>query len=312
MGTRAGGRANFEFFNWVTTTYGIGAVTTDRARVDSFQASVEATPLATSMVVEVAAVPLTLDRSRKDVAISEHDMLTVGLLLEGRSIQRQGDREAALQPSDLVLIDSREPFVIDYDIPFRQLMLSFPRHQLLSRLPRADALTATRLEGARGVNAVAGAVIRSLYAERNHLGDAAASLVEHALDVVAVALGATPSAALVERNKLTRIHAFIEENLFDPALSPRHVAHHLGVSVRYLHRTFEGSGETLSQHIWRRRLERARAALIDPRRGAKSITEIAFATGFNDASHFSKAFVRAFGESPTEWRGRDKAVARTR
>lgn len=304
MGEVRDGQANFEFFSWVTSTYGIGAVETERSSVDAFEASVEAAPIGTAMVVEVAAVPLTLERSRRDVATAEHDMLTVGLLLEGSSVQQQAGRAASLGPSDLVLIDSRAPFVIDYDRPFRQLMITFPRAQLLARLPHADALVATRLDGTKGVGAVAGAMLRTLHAERARVGDAGPTLVEHALDLVALALGATPTEAAKEHRRLARVHAFIEQNLGDAALSPAHIASKTGVSVRYLHRLFEGTGTTVSGFLWRRRLERSRAALVDPRRRAQSITEIAFAFGFSDASHFSKAFSRAFGESPSECRRR--------
>ncbi|MBN9423018.1 MAG: helix-turn-helix domain-containing protein [Candidatus Accumulibacter sp.] len=42
--------------------------------------------------------------------------------------------------------------------------------------------------------------------------------------------------------------------------------------------------------------------LLDPRRNNHSISEVAFSLGFNDAAHFSRAFRRCFGRTPSEWR----------
>lgn len=306
---RCVGRERFEFLSWVTSTYGIGSVRTERTSIGAFHSSVDAAPLGTSMLVEVSAAPLTLERSRRDISSAEHDMLTLGILVDGRSVQQQRDREAVLHPGDMVLIDSRAPFLIDYDRPFRQLMVSFPREKLLSRVPNADALTATRVDGRGGAAAVASAMIQSLYAQRTEVGDAGPSLVEHALDLVALALGGAPNASASEERRVRRIRAFIEDHLGDPALSPRSIADACGVSVRYLHRLFERAEQTVDAYVWRRRLDRARSAIGDPRRRALSLTEIAFEVGFSDASHFSKAYRRAFGESPSEARRRSTSAS---
>ena len=52
----------------------------------------------------------------------------------------------------------------------------------------------------------------------------------------------------------------------------------------------------------RRVLPGAKDDLADLRLCERSITEIAFAWGFNDAAHFSRAFSNAFGLSPTRFR----------
>jgi AraC-like DNA-binding protein len=72
------------------------------------------------------------------------------------------------------------------------------------------------------------------------------------------------------------------------------------MSVRYLHRLFEDAGASVRATILARRLDRCRDALAgSPRR---SISEIAFAWGFNDAAHFSRVFKARFGGSPRDLR----------
>src|SRR3546814_14556480 len=63
-----------------------------------------------------------------------------------------------------------------------------------------------------------------------------------------------------------------------------------------LHRLFSETGQSVGDWIWRRRLERAARDLTDPRFKGRSILNVAFDWGFNDASHFSRTFRSARSE----------------
>ncbi|WP_236759231.1 helix-turn-helix domain-containing protein [Agrobacterium tumefaciens] len=86
----------------------------------------------------------------------------------------------------------------------------------------------------------------------------------------------------------------------DPALTPATAAEHFRISVRYVHRLLEDSGETFSQFLLRQRLQKCADDLRT--KGGCSIGEIAFRWGFNDLSHFSRSFRNQFGVAPREYR----------
>jgi AraC-like DNA-binding protein len=65
---------------------------------------------------------------------------------------------------------------------------------------------------------------------------------------------------------------------------------------------FRNEPLTLAQYIWERRLEACSRDLRDPRLAARTVSELAFGRGFNDAAHFSRAFRERFGCSPRQWR----------
>lgn len=90
---------------------------------------------------------------------------------------------------------------------------------------------------------------------------------------------------------------YIETHLGDPELSPRTIAAALGVSLRYVHGLFEG-GPSIGATMLASRLDRCRDALVDPAFRHKSVSEIAYQWGFNDAAHFSRTFKARFGVSP--------------
>jgi AraC family transcriptional activator of tynA and feaB len=58
----------------------------------------------------------------------------------------------------------------------------------------------------------------------------------------------------------------------------------------------------LQRVIVSRRLERCRTALADARQAHRSVSEIAYAWGFSDQSHFTRRFRAAYGCSPSDFR----------
>ena len=79
------------------------------------------------------------------------------------------------------------------------------------------------------------------------------------MDILALALdgcktdGAETS---VQHARLRSIKAFIDENLANPSLSLGLIAKRNDVSLSYLHHLFKDSGESASEWIWLRRLQR--------------------------------------------------------
>jgi AraC-like DNA-binding protein len=91
-----------------------------------------------------------------------------------------------------------------------------------------------------------------------------------------------------------------ESRLADPELSPAMLARELHVSVRTLQRAFTSVGESAAAYIRQRRLEEARLTLTAPS-NRLSITELAAYWQFADSSHFTRAFKKRYGWTPTEY-----------
>lgn len=88
----------------------------------------------------------------------------------------------------------------------------------------------------------------------------------------------------------------------EPAVSPRKIADVLGVSVFHLCRVFRRrTGDTVLGFARRVRLEAALDRLRDP---GCDLASLAAELGFSSHSHFSAAFRRRFGASPSALRGR--------
>lgn len=65
------------------------------------------------------------------------------------------------------------------------------------------------------------------------------------------------------------------------------------------------TGETPMRYLFRLRIEAARKQLRSRRHLSRSITEIAFEVGFQDASHFSRIFRAHYGMTPQSYRDQE-------
>jgi AraC-like DNA-binding protein len=107
--------------------------------------------------------------------------------------------------------------------------------------------------------------------------------------------------------QLEAILAFCRRNLHDTDLSPQRVADQLRMSVRTLHWRFKQTGQSFGRWVRENRLDGCAAVLRDPNQRSRNISDIAFNWGFNDLSHFNKAFRARFNMTPREWRNEGRA-----
>lgn len=98
---------------------------------------------------------------------------------------------------------------------------------------------------------------------------------------------------------MNRIMTCINENIGNPDFNVEELTEKIGISRAQLHRKMkEITGISAGEFIRNIRLEQA-AQLI--RKDSINITQVAYATGFNNQTHFSTVFKKHFGMTPTEY-----------
>ena len=91
----------------------------------------------------------------------------------------------------------------------------------------------------------------------------------------------------------------VEKNISNPDLDIEQFASEVGVSRMQLYRKFNAlTNMTVKEFIRNIRLQRAAQLLLEKK---MTVTEIAYAVGFKDLSHFRKCFHREFGMSASEY-----------
>jgi AraC-like DNA-binding protein len=97
-----------------------------------------------------------------------------------------------------------------------------------------------------------------------------------------------------------RISRIINNRFADPAFGPSEAAAEAGISLRYLQKLFTARGSCCTHVLQAVRLDHAarqlhRRTLLGP---SRTISEIAYASGFSDYTHFARQFRRRFGHPP--------------
>ncbi|EON31495.1 transcriptional regulator, AraC superfamily protein [Gordonia terrae C-6] len=248
---------------------------------------------------------ITLSRNRSSRGRAEVAVVVAVPGDDGWTLRRGPGEEAS--PRGLTVVDVLSPF--DFRAPGAGSIVALQVPQ--GWLGLAPETVRYGLDRLRDANPLLGFVRDHVL----HLGRLAADCPELLPDLAA------PTSAVVRSLILTALDAgdqprpselvisvknHIDAHLTDPGLCADTIAaaHHL--STRKLYSEWPSAEGRLNDYIIRRRLDRARDALVVRRH--LTIPAVARAHGFSDATHFAKRFRAAYGISPSQWR-RDNAVS---
>ena len=258
-------------------------------------------------IVEVAGRPLSLITDGR-----EHPgQITAFLQLRGRASIEQGDRAADLSAGDLCLVRGSRPLMLEQESYFESILVNVPEKEIAGRFPLWRAALLTPIDSRIGVPAVFRDTVLSLKRWGGSLADSGSEgLADAIVDLMgAVICCAVPvNSDCIQRSfhHQDRIKTFARLNLGNPELSVELIAEAVGLSPRQIHRLFANEEMSLMRWVWVQRLEQCYRELTQDGSAQRTISEIAYAWGFNDQAHFSRTFRKHFGVSPRSLRRRSE------
>ncbi|MEU5980050.1 helix-turn-helix domain-containing protein [Streptomyces sp. NPDC047315] len=280
-------------------------------RADDFRARQRVIALGDVTVWPAAFPPVLFRRTDKLIRQSDPESYHLTLMLRGSGVADWRDRTLRTSPGTFHTSDSSRPVEIRSSAERGRILMvgvEVPKAVLPLSRRLADRAVGLPVPDDRGVGALLTHFLRHLVrnlpeyrlADGPRLGTVVADLTAAVL-----AQASDDDRALPQHTRrhttVLRIRAFIEQNLGDPALTPSLVAAAHHISTSYLHRVFRHEDVTVGALIQRRRLERARAELVDPHRADEPIHAVA-ARWCLTAAEFSRSFRSAYGMTPGEYR----------
>jgi AraC-like DNA-binding protein len=269
--------------------------------------------------VDITAPRQVVRRTRTEILRQRDDSLFVNLQLVGSSTVVQDHRTVTLHPGDLVFMDGGTPYDMFFEDDFRQFVMQFSREELHMAKISPNAFGGLRVDQS---NALCELYRHSVWglshvAERlnGHERAAAAGMLLNLLSgIMGESLAEEGGGRTAKRlGLLSAVLQFVHMHASDPKLSPTSVAKQFGMAPRTLFQLFEDNAVSFSATLLDTRLARAEHDLRDPRVASQPITTIALSNGFNDLSHFGRAFRQKYGHSPREYRAdclREQALRR--
>ena len=260
-------------------------------------------------VAQVSGRGVHASHTRVQIARTRGHLYAACVHLDGEArISRRGE-QIALQKGDVFITDSRHEFTLDLERPWRHLLITLPTEWIDGRVTRPDLLSGAVLHGHPLARLWASHLASGFMLSGDLSPTAGTLFARHSVDLLAQLLEEahfdqpTPSEAVRAAIFLNACHV-ITLKFGDPGLTPVQIAQELKVSTRTLARIFAANNETVMQRLLDERIRRAAKLLTAPNAVHRSVTDIAFACGFNDTSHFGRVFAAKMHMTPSQWRQR--------
>src|ERR1700682_6504690 len=271
----------------------------DPLEASSFEGRVNYTTVSKLKLCQIEASQHRIAHTISRARLSEHPFVKILFQTHGISHFEQNGRSIVLMPGDCLAYDVSCPHTITSPSLTRHEVVIVPTELLHERGFHSTKLPACKLSARSGTGRIAHDFMHAAFGEAPKLSPhTAIGVADTLIDLLLLPLREAGTAydrgpvALYERAQ-----AFIHEHLRDPGLSIDQISAALGCTKRYLHMLFSDRGMTVSDYIWRARLQNCRQELET--QGGKTITDVAFSWGFSSSSHFSRVFRKYFGIVPS-------------
>jgi AraC family transcriptional activator of tynA and feaB len=260
--------------------------------------------------VDLSCSARRVERTNRDARLDGMEHYYAVVQLAGRSTMIQNGQVAELTMGNVALVDSTRP--VTYVLgnkPGRWLSLHLPRESLLSHLglePQGGSFNRAQTPASR----LFFRLIRDAASGCEPVCDSSEPYMQLAIYDLLGALFATPDLPRISSHTdklFKRICNIIRDRFADPDFGPSEVAAEAGISLRYLQKLFTARSSSCTHFIHSVRLDHA-ARLLRRRASLNTrqpVSQIAYASGFNDYTHFARQFRRRFGHPPGAHSGRE-------
>ncbi len=233
-------------------------------------------------------------------------------LLDGELTLEHYGRKVALRSGDMALLDSKEACSIDVFDKAHAFTVSMSRASFLGLRARPEFLFGVHLSSTRSICRILLRTIKSVVRDDCSDPGEARAIRSAILTLLEEALHGAHSAVHCDarsRRQIEKMREWVARDPGNSQIDADMLARTFGMSRRSLYRLFATLGTTPGRWINDVRLDQAYRYLFDGGADHGSVSQVAFAAGFSDSSHFARAFRRRFGVSPSECRALPSGAA---
>jgi AraC-like DNA-binding protein len=282
--------------------------------LDRFSASVREQPLGHLRIVDGVKSPHIGIRKVRELHATVRNVVGIQYLKSGRELIYQRDDVHILGPGDLMVWDSECVGTYRIAETVHKQTLVLPRAMAASILPRLHVPATVRVARGRQANVIRPVfeLLAVLSPALSRMSPQAGARATNLILQMLTDIGGSASAGDRRHGSSDlrdRVLKYIEEHLGDSTLSPATIAAAHYVSIRTLYNAMETLDVPLAGYIRTRRLARCHADLLGT---DDYVRDVAARWGFVSHPHFSRAFNKEFGFSPSRVRQQRRRVGTRR
>ena len=297
--------SKLDYDGWMTSVRKLGArynaVSTDRK---SFTGWANPFVVCGFMGLDLSCNADRMERTLQDTRLDGREHYYALIQVVGHVTMSQNDQTGQLAVGDVAIVDSARPVIyLPHADNGRWLSLQLPRRSLACHLGFEPLGGICRCDGTAAGRLLRHIILDALGGDEPSSSRAQSYMQLAVYDLLGALFAPSgPEQGARSTDRLfARVCAVMRERFADPGFGPFDVALQTGISLRYVQKLFTERGTSCTQFLCSLRLERA-AQLLRRRAHlgkAQPLSEIAYACGYNDYSHFARHFRRRFGLSPS-------------
>jgi len=281
---------------------------------DDYEGFLTKSVLGPTVLSEVFGCSQDLVRNHRHIARLDKDCYYIMFPSKGSILLEQAGKQQVSTPGMAVLFDAMAPYHLRCSDYTQSMYIEMPRSILIDRCPIDKLQSLPAFNFADGLGWVVAEFCKLVAVEADSIAnDLAPKVAMEIADLLALCIDTELNRkpigqSLSSKFRVQSLKSYIKSRLDDPDLSPEMIAKDNGISVRYLHYLFKGTGKSVSEWVREKRLEKCHQKLTSAKFDGDSITDIAFSLGFNSSSHFTHLFKQKFGMPPRYIRQKAKQV----
>jgi len=240
-------------------------------------------------------------RDQQEIDKSPEKYLTIVMPIKGYIKLRTTDKSIRVHVNELAIWDSSQCIHFEInDCQYEHISVIIPQRVLRADESNCKDLHCSHLDETNLLSelCVQHMITLSKFLDKQ-LRPYEISLSNVTVNIVHAVLASFNNRPRDKETLIDEIKDYIDCYISDDTLSPSTIAAAFQISTRYVHKIFEEEDYKIGAWIMRRRLERSCNDLVSAK---SSITSIAFRWGFKDHAHYSRAFKRRFGITPSKYR----------
>lgn len=273
----------------------------------SFAADVQSHQLGSSVLATIRSADTEVHRTPELAVRADAGYVKLMWQLTGVMEIEQDHRRAVITPGEACVCDTARPYRVSVMENAHFAVLTLPYNALPGWEQVSQKLCGSRLQDVVTAHAALGALMALLRTPPADDPEGTENVLRAIQWMLAASMrrAAQPTASVDPRGcRLGKAQMYVLDHIADPGLDPTELASALHMSRRALYLLFKEYRMTPGRMIHDLRLERCQKALCDPSQESRSMTEIAFDNGFEDAATFSRLFKAQYGMTPSECRRR--------
>jgi len=286
-----------------------------RSAKTPFDAEVQSHQMGASVLATIRSADTEVHRTPQLAVRADAGYVKLMWQLTGAMEIEQDHRRAVITPGEACVCDTARPYRVSLMDNSHFAVLTLPYDALPGWEQVSQAVCGAQLQDVVTAKAALGALMALLHTPPADDPEGTENVLRAIQWMLAASLRRSTSLAGSNDSGGARIgkaQMYVLDHISDPNLDPDELASALHMSRRALYLLFKEYRMTPGRMIHDLRLERCQKALCDPTQETRSVTEIAFDNGFQDAATFSRLFKAQYGVAPSECRRKALAPATVR